>query len=210
MILPEEIDDFFRGKLRDFGPSAEGMGWRDRQAQWVRFRQLVKIIEPAGSFTINDLGCGSGDLIQMLKEEFPDRFEYTGYDALPEMISEARKRYKGSSISFRALTNYDEIKPADYSVASGIFNVRNSSSDEAWLSYILTTLHAMSDTSTRGFAFNALTSYSDHDRMRSELYYADPLFLFDYCKKNFSRNVALLHDYGIFGFTILVRKVPVG
>ncbi|HQQ81632.1 MAG TPA: methyltransferase domain-containing protein [Cyclobacteriaceae bacterium] len=207
MILPEEIDDFFRRKLQDFGPSAEGMGWRDRQAQWIRFRQLIKVIEPTGSFSINDVGCGSGDLIQLLQEEFPDRYLYTGYDALPEMVAAARKQYPIASVTFRSLTSYDEIQEADYAVASGIFNVRNSSSDETWLSYILTTLHAMNESSTRGFAFNALTSYSDHDRMRPELYYADPLFLFDYCKKNFSRNVALLHDYGIFDFTILVRKV---
>jgi hypothetical protein len=29
---------------------------------------------------------------------------------------------------------------------------------------------------------------------------------FDHCKRNFSRQVALLHDYGLWEFTILVRK----
>ena len=38
------------------------------------------------------------------------------------------------------------------------------------------------------------------------LYYADPCALFDYCKRNFSRNVALLHDYKIYDFTLIVRK----
>jgi hypothetical protein len=42
--------------------------------------------------------------------------------------------------------------------------------------------------------------------MRDDLYYADPLFLFDYCKRNFAKNVALLHDYRIYDFTIIVRK----
>ncbi len=55
-------------------------------------------------------------------------------------------------------------------------------------------------------AFNLLTSYSDKDMMRPDLYYGDPLFYFDYCKRNFSQNVALLHDYGLFEFTILVKK----
>ena len=32
------------------------------------------------------------------------------------------------------------------------------------------------------------------------------LFFFDFCKRNFSRNVALLHDYGLYDFTIIVRK----
>ena len=57
-----------------------------------------------------------------------------------------------------------------------------------------------------GFAFNCLTMYSDEDRMKDYLYYADPLFLFDFCKKHFSKNVSLLHDYDIYDFTILVRR----
>jgi hypothetical protein len=65
----------------------------------------------------------------------------------------------------------------------------------------------MHDKSRLGFAFNHLSSYSDKEYMQSYLYYADPLFLFDYCKKNFSKNVALIHDYGQYDFTIIVRKV---
>jgi hypothetical protein len=42
--------------------------------------------------------------------------------------------------------------------------------------------------------------------MRADLYYADPAQVFDYCKRRFSPNVALLHDYGLYEFTILVRK----
>ena len=38
------------------------------------------------------------------------------------------------------------------------------------------------------------------------LYYADPGRLFDLCKRRYSRNIALLHDYGLYEFTILVRK----
>jgi hypothetical protein len=53
-----------------------------------------------------------------------------------------------------------------------------------------------------------LTSYSDSGRMarRPDLYFADPLFYFDYCKRNFSPDIALLHDYGLYDFTVLVRK----
>jgi hypothetical protein len=63
----------------------------------------------------------------------------------------------------------------------------------------------MASLSRRGFAFNMLTSYSDPARMRDDLYYGDPCRMFDLCKRKYSRNVALLHDYGIYDFTILVR-----
>ena len=60
--------------------------------------------------------------------------------------------------------------------------------------------------SRRGFSSNFLTKYSDAEKMRPDLYYADPLFLFDQCKRNFSRNVALLHDYRLYDFTLVIRK----
>ena len=58
----------------------------------------------------------------------------------------------------------------------------------------------------RGFAFNMLTSYSDPERMRDDLYYADPCALLRLCKRELSRHVALLHDYGLWEFTIVVRQ----
>jgi hypothetical protein len=51
-----------------------------------------------------------------------------------------------------------------------------------------------------------LTSYSDPDRMRSDLYYGDPCLFFDHCKRTYSKQVALLHDYGLYEFTVIVRK----
>lgn len=53
-----------------------------------------------------------------------------------------------------------------------------------------------------------LTKYSDEERMaeRPDLFYGDPLFYFDYCKRNQSRDVALLHEHGLYDFTILIRK----
>jgi hypothetical protein len=79
-------------------------------------------------------------------------------------------------------------------------------SNDEWREYALSTLGGIARLSERGFAFNMLTKYSDAERMRADLYYADPCFFFDYCKTRFSRQVALLHDYGLYEFTILVRK----
>ena len=71
---------------------------------------------------------------------------------------------------------------------------------------MLRTLAAINGLSKRGFAFNVLTKYSHPEFQRPDLYYADPLFLFDYCKTKFSRFVTLLHDYPLYEFTLLVRK----
>ena len=80
--------------------------------------------------------------------------------------------------------NLENIEKADYSVASGIFSVKMEHDESEWLSYILDTLEKMNDKSNNGFSFNMLTKYSDKEYMKDNLYYADPLFIFDYCKRN--------------------------
>lgn len=99
----------------------------------------------------------------------------------------------------------DQLEPTDFTVASGIFNVRLDVPDDEWRAYVETTLEKLAGLSRAGFAFNMLTSYSDADKMRPDLYYGDPGWFFDLCKRRYSRNVALLHDYGLYEFTMIVR-----
>ena len=66
-------------------------------------------------------------------------------------------------------------------------------------------LDAMAQASTRGFAFNMLSTFSDPDRRRPDLYYADPRVVFGACKERYSERVALLHDYPLWEFTTIVR-----
>ena len=121
------------------------------------------------------------------------------------MINEALKKHEQDAAS-QWLTTLTDADKFDFVIASGIFNVRLENTQEDWLIYVLETLQKLNSHSTKGFSFNVLTKYSDKEFMKDYLYYADPLFLFDYCKSNFSKNVALLHDYNLYEFTLIVRK----
>ena len=133
------------------------------------------------------------------------RFEYNGFDLSVQMIDAARKEY--SDLRHCVFSSVEgHLGVADYTVASGIFNVKLQTSYKKWKGYVLHTLGKIAELSKKGFAFNVLTKYSDPEFMRDNLFYADPLFLFDYCKRNFSRFVAVLHDYQLYEFTILVKK----
>jgi SAM-dependent methyltransferase len=191
-----------------YGSTAQGVNWKNEEAQVLRFIQLLKILEnESESFSINDLGCGYGALAPfMLKAGFQN-FVFRGYDLSKDMIEKAKETYRDiTQASFYTIQKTQEMEEADYCVASGIFNKKLSLKEFEFLSYILETLEIMNEKSKKGFAFNMLTSYSDKDKQREDLYYANPSFIFDYCMRNFSRNVALLHDYKAYDFTILVRK----
>lgn len=183
------------------------MGYKSKWAQDIRFIQLLKIIETGDTFSINDLGCGNGSLLTVLNENFnSNSFVYNGYDIMPEMIAEAKTFNIKKESNFKLITSEMELEIADYTVASGIFNLKYNATEKEWLAYIHETIATMWAKSTKGVAFNCLTSYSDKEFMRPELYYSDPMALFDFCKKNITRHVSLLHDYREYDFTILLRR----
>jgi SAM-dependent methyltransferase len=199
-----EVATYYSEKLEKYGQNARGVDWKGEESQVLRFQQLCKIVDTPSQYSINDLGCGYGALYDYLSQKSGD-FSYTGIDVSESMILAARQRYrKTSEVRFILSDEPDQI--ADYGVASGIFNVRLEHSDDEWRTYLESTLDLLDKTSRIGFSFNCLTAYSDEDKMRDYLYYANPCELFDFCKRRYSPDVALLHDYGLYEFTILVRK----
>ena len=204
MTLLDAVQRYYSGKIAEHGPTARGVDWNDQASQEVRFEQLLKLCHLETPFTINDYGCGYGALALYLAER-RILFRYTGFDISERMLEQARDLLDGVD-ECRFVTADEQLETVDYTVASGIFNVRLDAADDAWERHVFATLERLDQLSTRGFAFNMLTSYSDPERMRPDLYYADPRAIFDHCKRTFSRWVALLHDYGLYEFTILVRK----
>jgi SAM-dependent methyltransferase len=199
-----EVGEYYSSKLAQHGETPQGVDWNGEDSQMLRFEQLSKIISTPNSFSVNDLGCGYGAYCDFLTNRYVS-FSYSGIDVSEGMIRAAEQRHKNKSqIGFVCSSEPNII--SDYGVASGIFNVRLGRSDDEWQNYLEATLDVLDRTSRLGFSFNCLTSYSDTDKMRDYLYYVDPCFLFDFCKRRYSRNIALLHDYGLYEFTLLVRK----
>lgn len=201
--IHRRVADYYGKKILTEGPTARGVDWNSTESQQLRFTQLLRVCDSSKPFSINDIGCGYGALLDYLTEHGIEA-DYRGYDLSAEMIETAQKQHPHNKTAFT--TERATVQPADYCVASGIYNVRLETPKPEWQEYVLDSINMLAELSQRGFAFNMLTSYSDADRMREDLYYGDPCFFFDWCKRRFSRNVALLHDYNLYEFTILVRK----
>jgi SAM-dependent methyltransferase len=202
-ILARDSERYYSGKFAEHGATPQGVDWNSLEAQTLRFDQLLRVVDaPSRRFTINDYGCGYGALADHLKAG-GYRFGYRGYDLSESMIRHARLTHPKTH---RWVTSESDLEPADYTVASGLLNVKQQHSDAGWTEYCLDVIGRLDRLSDRGFAFNMLTAYSDPEKRRDDLYYGDPLFYFDHCKRHLSRDVALLHDYGLYEFTLIVRK----
>jgi SAM-dependent methyltransferase len=195
------VEHYSSGKFLRHGPTPSGVDWNSPESQELRFEELMRIAQPDEHFSVVDYGCGYGALLGYLRLQ-PRPVVYTGFDLSEPMVEHARTTYPDDHF----VTRDAELKPADYAVASGIFNVRLTTPVDQWRRYVLQIVGRLDELGERGFSFNMLTSYSDADKMRADLFYGDPLYFFDQCKQRYSRNVALLHDYGLWEWTLLVRK----
>ena len=202
----KKLSEYFSEKLEVFGATPKGVDYNGSEAQERRFEQLVKVINHTYPFSIIDYGSGYGALFDFLNQQ-GWQFEYYGIDVVEKMVLAGREAHR-QYLNAHFTTDEREVPVADYLLAGAIFNIKLEESYEGWRDFIIQTLGRMNALCSKGFSFNMLTKYSDADRMaqRPDLFYGDPLFFFDFCKRNFSRNVALLHDYGLYDFTILVRK----
>ena len=199
-----KVKNYFIEKLSEHSATYRGVDWPSAESQELRFSQLLRVMDTRRTFSLLDLGSGYGAMYDYLVR-FGHNLRYVGYDIAEPMVAMGRELHVNVP-DCQFTSNIEELPVMDYAVVSGAFNIKLDADFDTWTQVVIDALHLMNTHSSHGIAFNMLTKYSDLDRMRPDLYYGDPCFFFDYCKCNFSRNVALLHDYNLYDFTILVRK----
>lgn len=199
----DEVRRYYTQKVRQHGPTAQGVDWRDEGSQEIRFQELAEIIGDDSTASIADIGCGYGALVPFLRAR-GWQGHYEGVDVSEEMI-EAAQRYLCKDRDVQLTVGQSASQPADFTVASGIFNVRGATSSAVWKEYVFRTIDQMVKSSRRGVAFNCLSSWSDAPLMRDDLYYADPEQIFAYCASHHSRWIEISQDYELFEFTVRLR-----
>lgn len=202
--IARTVERYYTAKVKTHGATPEGVDWNSAEGQQLRFERLLEVIgDQDPPVSLNDFGCGYGALLEPARRRL-GRLRYRGYDLSPVMIEHARELH-GEDDEVHFTSDEDELEVADFTISSGIFNVRLEVPPEDWRRHVLATIDKLAAISARGFSFNALTSHSDSKHMREDLYYADPAELLDYCLRRHSRDVALHHDYGLYEFTVAVR-----
>lgn len=202
----QKIEAMYSDNLKRLGADSRSVGWNTEACQKLRFSKLAALVDSGTPFSINDFGCGFGSILDFFENDLDCKVsKYHGYDISKEMLDAAREKLAGyPSEKIDLIQSKDISTIADYSFVSGTFNVKFDATYEEWEAYIAQCLNNLNENSTKGFAFNLLTSYVDWEE--SHLFYGKSTYWFDYCKKNFSKKVSLLHDYDLWEWTILVKK----
>lgn len=198
-----KVEKLYTDNIKEYGIDAKSVGWGTKEKQDLRFEKLMGVVLDRDSdLSINELGCGYGELVNFCKEKNMKISKYFGYDLSAEMINVANKYIGAPNVK---LFQSGKIQTkADYTITSGIFNVKFDEPIKTWEEYIKETLVKMFEKSYKGIGFNLLSKYVDY-KSSNELYYADPMVYFEFCKKNMSKKVNLFHDYELYEWTITVN-----
>jgi SAM-dependent methyltransferase len=198
-----EVIAYYSSKLSTHGPTSQGVDWNGGASHDMRHRQFLRLLGGDREAAVLDLGCGFGDFFRFLRAE-GYRGSFIGYDIAADMIAEASRLYKEAGCDWRV--GAEPFETVDFAIASGIFNVKGDVPVETWVRYVHHTIDTLARIGRRGFAFNVLSLSSDPERRTPTLYYADPGEMLSHCLQRYGRSVALLQDYGLYEFTLIVRR----
>ena len=202
-----EVAQYYSAKLETHGPTPQGVDWNGSESHQLRHRQFLRLLAESPHASVIDLGCGFGDFLTFLRDN-GHQGALIGYDIAAGMIEKARSLH-GEGEDRRWHVGAEPRESADFAIASGIFNVKGDVSNDVWIGYVHRTIDVLAQAGRLGFAFNILSLSSDPDRRRANLYYADPAQMLGHCLSRYGRSVALLQDYGLYEFTVLVRHAQV-
>ncbi|MDJ0944953.1 MAG: hypothetical protein QNJ30_15910 [Kiloniellales bacterium] len=206
--LESGVVRYYTDRLKRFGATPLGVDWSCIASQELRFLQLMKLCDFAAPFSLNDVGCGYGALVGYLAKRHPEAgIDYLGIDLAAAMKRRAERLWRACPWA-AFVTGTANARVADYSVASGIFNVKLEQPRPTWERFVALTLDEMHAASRKGFAVNFMLPRDRPPDSAAErdLYRSRPETWIRHCERAYGASVTLLDDYGQPEFTLLVRR----
>ncbi|QTD45172.1 methyltransferase domain-containing protein [Ottowia testudinis] len=202
----EAVSAYYSDKLRRFGPTPLGVDWPSRPNLELRLVQLLKLCDFSQPRSLNDVGCGYGALRTLLSRRHRRaQIDLLGTDVSAAMVAAARRRWRHRADCAFELAE-GAVRVADYSLASGIFNVKLDCPVPEWEALVARTLENLHRHSRLGYAVNFIGPAAPGQNSPPELYRPAPeRWLMHIADTQPGAEVTVLRGYGLPEYTLLVR-----
>jgi SAM-dependent methyltransferase len=194
-----ETQQRYRDRWQKYGYDSRSLGW-SKDCQWVRFEAAFQGLREEDCASVIDFGCGFGDLLGYLRAKGWQGY-YQGVDIVEALITEATRQYVSDERASFVCRDFDGFLPsakATMAVGLGIFNHRLNQDN---LEFIRETISCMWEATTNVVVCDFLSTSSEPNQRRDDLFYADPRQLFELATA-YTRRTFLYHAYMPFEFQI--------
>ena len=126
----ESQNQYFSGRFKKYGFSHKSLSWESPFTQNDSFLELLKVCTMGSKFkdfSLLDFGCGLGHLYKFIKDNGligSWGIAYKGVDINEKFVAEASKNFPSARFELKTDAVYEE--PFDYTVCSGIYNLKFS------------------------------------------------------------------------------------
>lgn len=175
-----EIQAYHLDRLMEFGPGSAGaLGWKNNENHSERLNLFCGLGDISGQ-SVLDIGCGHGDLYEVLANRFFD-FTYTGIDQMQPFLDVAINRYGSFPGAGFLLGDFtaDALPRADYVIASGALSYHCVQPR-----FIFNMIDKLFAATGIGLGFNLLSKV---DYAEGILVAYDPAIILAYCRTLSSR-----------------------
>ncbi|MCW9036208.1 MAG: class I SAM-dependent methyltransferase [Rhodospirillales bacterium] len=199
------ISMVYDASFKETGMAPKSVLWRDEDGQKLRFRILLNILkEETTPFSLNDVGCGYGALLNYVTTDLNLPLEkYYGYDISQNLLEAAAQHTPTPKAEY-----YQSVRAlyeADYSLVSGTFNYCHNVDVESWEEYLDASLRHLWSMSRKGLAVNFLDEKTNQKKDKG-LYYTLQERWEGFCKEYLSSNLKVETDYSLKEWTILIWR----
>jgi cyclopropane fatty-acyl-phospholipid synthase-like methyltransferase len=204
-IKIDEIIQHYRGKIKLFGSTPQGMDWKNEESQYIRFEMIARYIDFSKNPSVLDVGCGNGEFLNFcLKNNYT--LNYKGLDVTPEMVELTNNRFGNDKAELGEFLTWKPKLKFDYVIASGTFNGKFKMGEELWHNYFYENIKRMYEHAGVRVIFNCMSCYVDY--RYDWLYYATPDQLSEFAVKYLSRNFIIDNSYPLYEMTMVIDKHP--
>ncbi|MEO6872394.1 MAG: class I SAM-dependent methyltransferase [Chthoniobacterales bacterium] len=204
------VEDLYQ----EHGDTNRGLGYPKNEGFDARYQVYLDIVPPKNGqshYTLLDVGCGTGRLLDLIEASNRGDISYRGVDLSPVLVEAARKKHPQSDILCGDPFDLSELWEArpDYIVFGGIFTCRLQMSETDFTAYMLRLLRLAFRGCRRGVAFNVMSQHVDWQR--DDLFHVPFDRMADLLQAHFSRHYLFRADYGLYEYTVyLYPKATLG
>jgi len=206
--LSKPIEDSVRE--RGVTPAAVWLDRSDALRKGVRrCEALFRIIGHYGRFSVLDVGCGPGFAVDFLTDRYGEHaFEYCGVDVSAMLLSAASERLPGYRFIQRDISTHPLTELShDFAIINGVLTGKYSLSDVEMENFAFRLIDSAWRSTRIGLSFNVMSPYVDW--RRDDLFHWPMERVMAFCVANLSRHCNIIADYGLYEYTVQVRRTPV-
>jgi len=207
-LLNKQISGIYSKRFNNYHDTPKGVFWNSSLSQDLRLNIILdKIItiSKSSKFSIADIGCGYGRLLNIIEErKFKKKVYYYGYDINKDFILFCKKQTIYMHANFKIQTCPSE--KIDFVIMSGTYNLAPTNNIKLWESYIIENLKSNWEFVNEAMIFNCLVG--NKRQIKNNLYYSELSWIKKICENNFGKLEISKHNLLPNDITITIKKLP--